>query len=579
MPNHYNHSIHDRQDQDDNMIDFFSMYTGIEDDDGEDEKGIVSGAEREDKAVGDVLDLTGSGFESEHDDEPEVQIMTATPESPPAVRPKRRGRPPGSKNKKTLAAEAAAARQAGPSKPKRTLADVLDEVVERATTSRRSSGVAPQSGSRPRKQARMSTEEEEDEDEEDDDVVAVADLPKLTAYIEISKSAGQASTKLKKGQTPERVVQRGPFIFNEKTPWGPKEAEGSFQRMLCKAIPCASEALHFTSATWHFESPKTASTTKKTIVDDVGYEAMIIALCKNAYKKTPGCTSVFINLQPPRVVEETWDKGNGDYVDDPYVHEDDSALPIDKTVKGQMHAMAAGSKNEMQLLRTRYPEDNEPRFPGKRVLKREIHGRTIYHILDNVALSVWANHLARGTPGVDIETPPNSAHFDPAKNVKPADEKENAPFPGHMGYAYPPMAMYSYSPQYPGPGPFYPPPYPGHHLQHRSHQDEYSGQHHPQGPHTNHPLHEHNHRYHEHHSASLLPQSPRSRPKLTLDEFCHKYDIDNDDMVCLVTLGYKPGLEVIERLDSDSVEKAGFAPMRWMAILDAHKKYVGKIPE
>lgn len=169
--------------------------------------------------------------------------------------------------------------------------------------------------------------------------------------------------------------------------------------------------------------------------------------------------------------------------------------------------------------------------------------------------------------GVSLETPPNSAHFDVSKCLKPPKEEhanENIPVAAStsttkpMEYPYPPPPpwMYHYSPFSIPP---MPPPYP------------YSAV----PPSLMHPpLAISNH---------AVPNSPVPSPatpgkalsfNISLDKFCSHYNIDTSDQQKLESLGYRPGDNNILKLEVEDWKGVQFAKLRWMSFLDTHRRFL-----
>lgn len=78
-------------------------------------------------------------------------------------------------------------------------------------------------------------------------------------------------------------------------------------------------------------------------------------------------------------------------------------------------------------------------------------------------------------------------------------------------------------------------------------------------------------------TTSVLP-SPSKVPRVSLDAFCTRYEISDDDKECLANLGYLPGNQNIKTLDhANWKDDAGFATLTWKTILDAHDHFVSDI--
>ncbi|KAK0430171.1 hypothetical protein EV421DRAFT_1913276 [Armillaria borealis] len=67
--------------------------------------------------------------------------------------------------------------------------------------------------------------------------------------------------------------------------------------------------------------------------------------------------------------------------------------------------------------------------------------------------------------------------------------------------------------------------------------------------------------------------SPRAR-KISLEEFCAEYNMDDEDYRRLLILQYQPRDEGIKELQS---EQAGFPPLAWEQFLAKHNQFVSRI--
>ena len=78
--------------------------------------------------------------------------------------------------------------------------------------------------------------------------------------------------------------------------------------------------------------------------------------------------------------------------------------------------------------------------------------------------------------------------------------------------------------------------------------------------------------------STSVPPSPSKVPKVSLDAFCTRYEISDDDKERLAHLGYVPGNWNIKTLDrADWKDDVGFATLTWKTILDAHDCFVSDI--
>lgn len=78
--------------------------------------------------------------------------------------------------------------------------------------------------------------------------------------------------------------------------------------------------------------------------------------------------------------------------------------------------------------------------------------------------------------------------------------------------------------------------------------------------------------------TTSVPPSPSKLPKVSLDAFCDRYGISDDDKERLAKLGYIPGNRNIKTLDrADWKDDAGFATLTWKSILDAHDRFLSDV--
>jgi hypothetical protein len=213
-----------------------------------------------------------------------MRFPVLPPPPPPAAPAKRgRGRPRGSKNKVQYGHKVDLVDLVSPSSQKR-----------KRTHSPSDDNTAAQKPTKKRARKPISDEESDLESDVDDEP--------FNAYIHVVQPppppppGRTIGGKAKLSKVIQEPAQKGPLEF------GPKTDFDTFVRKAAKELPCAPGNFPSTDAKWRLELPKTSSF--KPLQNQVGYKAMLRELKKNLNKKTTGCTSVFIEIPPPRHMKE-----------------------------------------------------------------------------------------------------------------------------------------------------------------------------------------------------------------------------------------------------------------------------------
>ncbi|KAF7437578.1 hypothetical protein PC9H_004420 [Pleurotus ostreatus] len=251
----------------------------------------------------------------------------------------------------------------------------------------------------------------------------------------------------------------------------------------------------------------------------------------------------------------------------------------------------------MQQLLEMYPRDNSPLFPNARIYTKNVAGSDLYWNLSDLCLQVWANTLEIGSdPGVTLTQPPNSVFFAADKCIKPrkqtslttpgsaaatptaltpAETQVQLPpslppptmpmLPPSQMYSYPLPWQYHSGPMPPVPPmplmpPFYPPfnPY--------GYQPEL---HSSFPPNVLAPI-----PMKQHRSMDSSPGKKALGLKISLDDFCARYDIPDTQKHALASLGYVPGLRHIEQLSPTEWQSTGLGILQQHLILDHHTQFL-----
>ncbi|RXW20577.1 hypothetical protein EST38_g5275 [Candolleomyces aberdarensis] len=352
----------------------------------------------------------------------------------------------------------------------------------------------------------------------------------VTAYVHIATPTPKSSGKSKKA-TASAAVIRGPCIFDLDATFP------EFKRELAGAVECRVSNLP-KGLFWTYDKP--ANDSKKPLLNLKGYDAMITSLT-TASKKAANLV-IKVHMPPPATDDVNWETPSGEHVLRPYDHEEELAKMApelrDTTAKAQIAAMQEGSAGHLAKLHNRHIIDNHPDYPNKRILERAVGNNKYRWELTPLRLQIWANALSRGEPGVTVDVPPNSAHFDISKamKTKPAGPAMPDAVPSGSGYPYP-------FPPYGGfPYPFMPGPVPP--LQ-------YPAIHYP-----------------------VSPTPARNIPRISLEEFCTRYEVSAVTLERLQKLEYQPGDSGVEKLPQTEWEKAGFTWLGWNQFLKAHRLFM-----
>ncbi|KAJ7906355.1 hypothetical protein B0H13DRAFT_2333561 [Mycena leptocephala] len=319
-----------------------------------------------------------------------------------------------------------------------------------------------------------------------------------------------------------------------------------FLRIVANACGTPIENLVCSSMTWKFDRPKNA--VRKPLTNAVGFKIAIKAL--KARNKEFAFTVFMVPLSA--VKKEL-----------PWLQDDHCPTPLDfnytldELTAPANSVLSAGidsaSNVHLNAVLERYPVDNHPSFPGKRIYNNEIGSFD----LNDIKLRAKGNATE--------ERAPVSMHFNKAQTIRPATAAIHIPAPvpapsntndlmlqlllpalqaignsAHTPYGVHPPPFYPH--QYPpnfgtGPGPLVPfaPP-----------------------------------------AAAPRPDSPSiALPRaVSLDEYCERYQIPMEDRRVLTKLGYEPGDVGLKELDKDAWEAAKALPLVRSRILRQHANFM-----
>ncbi|KAI1798360.1 hypothetical protein LXA43DRAFT_1088470 [Ganoderma leucocontextum] len=216
-----------------------------------------------------------------------------------------------------------------------------------------------------------------------------------TAYILVQKpEPPQTRTaKFTRAKPASELTSVEPVFF------GPDETFEEFLVKIAKALSCTPNGIDLEETAWMFEKPKNGQ--KRPLRSEASYQAMIMQL----YTRKQDSWVINVHTRPPKQTQKMRASVQSEHgYGDDYIKD-----PMGLSIREQIESAAQEHAPFMQRLEDRYPENNMlDVFPNKRVLAR--NGQ--YWELNKARLQAWAAAWAKGKPGVDINSPPNSMHFD-----------------------------------------------------------------------------------------------------------------------------------------------------------------------
>lgn len=381
----------------------------------------------------------------------------------------------------------------------------------------------------------------------------------VTAYIYVERPIPSApartasSSRVHKPTDEEKYLARGLITFTASTPYF------SFLLSLSAQLPCTVKSLVQEKITWKFQVPQKSP--YLALGGEVGFASMI----KQNSTRKPGTRIIMLAMPPPTkpAVEKPFWPIDGDENDEEKTFDFTELEPIvthDHVVEQRISFDKSVEPHKLALLE-RYPENNHPEFPNKRIYTNK--AMNAHFELTDLKLSVWASHLARGT--ATVEKPPISSHFDFKSRILPKVT------------ARPPVE--------PVPVPAYPQTLPTTSQNTSStslvdillinmiQQQQQQQLHLPVPPAYTPPV-----IFPPSTVAPAVqapsvfsaPQSPAKfqLPNVTLMAFCERYNINATDQQRLEKLEFQPGDKIDNLPDDDWKTFAGFTSLSWRRIVD-----------
>ncbi|KAJ6568837.1 hypothetical protein B0H19DRAFT_1373283 [Mycena capillaripes] len=374
----------------------------------------------------------------------------------------------------------------------------------------------------PQKKQRCTSPEIED-DNNDDSV-------EMSCYLYV-ETPPPAILHVRKGPSKPlapKTTELGPFLFNSSIKYP------DFLRILADGCP------------------------KKSLANTTAYDVMVKSLKD---RKKDYVFSVY--MAPPTAVkrELPWIESNngGSTLDFGYNLEEATSNSV-KSIRDQISTIDASSNTELNELLEKYPIDNNPLFPGKRIF----HNETGYFDLSDIKLRVWAVAKANGT--ATIEKPPASNHFFKNQTIQPP-RASGLPAPAPSAQAVdnaspnllqlllgqPHLLQQMINPFHqPLPNPY------------ASYMQYPSLPHPPFGLPLPHPQ-----------APQAVESPPVELPRdISLEEYFERYKLNPDDRRILIELGYVPGHDGIKDLDAATWEVTKVAPLAKARILRQHGTFL-----
>ncbi|KAJ7037749.1 hypothetical protein C8F04DRAFT_1256631 [Mycena alexandri] len=363
---------------------------------------------------------------------------------------------------------------------------------------------------------------------------------------------------------PPKTTTLGPFEFATPITFP------DFVEIIAHACQTKTANLNLPSLQWKFDRPNNAKL--MPVTNATGFKVMLKALTD---RHKDYVFSIF--MAPPSVIKaelpwnQSGDAGAKGPLDFEYGIDDMPGGSSVLSIREQLTSIDKASSTELNELLEAYPINNNPLFPGKRIL----HNTTGYFELTDIRLRVWAVAKAKGT--AMLTEPPASNHFFKNQTIKPPPApglavapppapapaadlmqlllanpnvlqnaiqmmnpfQHTAPVPNPYGYMhphYPHAAIYPHSHSMPAP-----PPVPG------------------QLP----------------PSAQAAEAAAIDLPReISLDEYCERYKVTAEDHRVLTEIGYIPGDDGIKDLHDDAWTATKVLPLAKGRILRQHVMFL-----
>ncbi|KAJ7622764.1 hypothetical protein DFH06DRAFT_1143097 [Mycena polygramma] len=356
---------------------------------------------------------------------------------------------------------------------------------------------------------------------------------------------------------PPKTTTLGPYEFTSSISYT------EFLALVAKGCRTSSGNLVCDAMEWKFDRP--ANSKRRPLRDEVGLKVAIKALTErrkdfnfSIYMPPPTPVKQELVLPFPWLKTESEKTGPLDF---DFTPDELTASGSVISVREQIAGIDAASNPHFNILLERYPIDNNPLFPGKRIYHNEVG----FHELSDIKLRVWAVAMAKGAATKD--KPPSSSHFNKNQTIRISNAPPAAAIP--VPLPAPPAAgdgllqllallpaIQTLTHQQPPPpygfppNPYYPHQYP----------PNFPPAHAPAAP-----------------AATLHPESPPPivLPRtIILDEYCERYQLNADDRRVLTALGYEPGDDGIKALGKEEWDEAKVAPLAKGRILRQHGAFL-----
>ncbi|KAJ7716062.1 hypothetical protein B0H16DRAFT_1476962 [Mycena metata] len=358
------------------------------------------------------------------------------------------------------------------------------------------------------------------------------------------------------------------------TTLGPFECISSFTfpdflNIIATACQTNTANLVLPSLQWKFDRPNNSKL--KPVTNATGFKVMVKVLTD---RHKDYVFSIF--MAPPTFIkaELPWKESRNEGPSVPlnfeYGIDDMQSQGSVLSIRDQLAGIDKASSTELNELLEEYPINNNPLFPGKRIL----HNATGFFDLTDIKLRVWA--VARAQGKATLKEPPASNHFFKNQTIKPPNPLAVIPPPAPAPLPAVPdliqlllanpnvlqTAIQIMNP-FPHAAPHhcgqmhqpYPPPYP--------HHAPYLPPHGLPGP------------------APLQPPPQPAEPELvelpreiSLEEYCKHYKINGDDRRVMNEIGYIPGDNGIKDLDANAWAATKVLPLAKGHILCQHAVFL-----
>ncbi|THU81438.1 hypothetical protein K435DRAFT_873343 [Dendrothele bispora CBS 962.96] len=382
----------------------------------------------------------------------------------------------------------------------------------------------------------------------------------LITYIQIRKPTRAPSSSRSKQTAVSEFTSRGPFEFKTS------DSYQTFLEHLADTLPCIIAQIPQNSIV--FRPDKPTNSREKPLGSEVAYRAMLRDFIHRTEKQG---LSMTITMDPPaKPVEEPafWDTGevnkqpNFDFTSL-------ETTNIGDSVVSQKMSFDAKNAPIMEDLRKQYGIGTHVLYPDRRVYTDQ--NGTSWE-LNDLRLSVWASHINRNTPGVDVTKPPAANCFDYSQRLKPPKQVLSTSIPT------PTSTIPTSAPTAADPVAAHPAMSANDTSRDRLIdvmivsllQQAVNATAHTSNTASSNQL-----------TAAASTSVPNSAPSspcrpihVTLDKFCSQYHLSDKDKERLEELEYTPGNRSIDKLCSAEWKDVGFKTLSWNKVLEAHYRFL-----